>query len=122
MISFYNGEYDLLLCTTIIENGLDVPRANTIIIQGAENFGLSQLYQMRGRVGRSSKLAYAYLVYKKQRALSEIAQKRLQAIRDLQSWVQVLKLPCGIWKSEEQESFRPGTAWTYCRHWFCRIL
>ena len=82
MISFYNGEYDLLLCTTIIENGLDVPRANTIIIQGAENFGLSQLYQMRGRVGRSSKLAYAYLVYKKQRALSEIAQKRLQAIRD----------------------------------------
>ena len=82
MISFYNGEYDLLLCTTIIENGLDVPRANTIIIQGAEYFGLSQLYQMRGRVGRSSKLAYAYLVYKKQRALSEIAQKRLQAIRD----------------------------------------
>ena len=82
MIGFYNGEFDLLLCTTIVENGLDVSRANTIIIQGAENFGLSQLYQMRGRVGRSSKLAYAYLLYKKQRALSEIAQKRLQAIRD----------------------------------------
>ena len=82
MVSFYNGDFDLLLCTTIIENGLDVPLANTIIIQGAENFGLSQLYQMRGRVGRSSRLAYAYFLYKKQRALSEIAQKRLQAIRD----------------------------------------
>ena len=82
MVGFYNGDFDLLLCTTIIENGLDVPLANTIIIQGAENFGLSQLYQMRGRVGRSSRLAYAYFLYKKQKALSEIAQKRLQAIRD----------------------------------------
>ncbi|MDD4320667.1 MAG: transcription-repair coupling factor [Acidaminococcaceae bacterium] len=82
MIGFYEGQFDLLLCTTIIENGLDVPLANTIIIDGAENFGLSQLYQMRGRVGRSSRLAYAYFVYKRQRVLSEIAQKRLQAIRD----------------------------------------
>ena len=82
MIGFYEGTFDLLLCTTIIENGLDVPLANTIIIDGAENFGLSQLYQMRGRVGRSSRLAYAYFVYKRQRVLSEIAQKRLQAIRD----------------------------------------
>ena len=82
MIGFYEGAFDLLLCTTIIENGLDVPLANTIIIDGAENFGLSQLYQMRGRVGRSSRLAYAYFVYKRQRVLSEIAQKRLQAIRD----------------------------------------
>ena len=82
MIGFYEGQFDLLLCTTIIENGLDVPLANTIIIDGAENFGLSQLYQMRGRVGRSSRLAYAYFVYKKQKVLSEIAQKRLQAIRD----------------------------------------
>ena len=82
MISFYEGTCDLLLCTTIVENGLDVPLANTIIIDGAENFGLSQLYQMRGRVGRSSRLAYAYFVYKPQKALSEIAEKRLQAIRD----------------------------------------
>ena len=72
----------MLLCTTIVENGLDVPLANTIIIDGAENFGLSQLYQMRGRVGRSSRLAYAYFVYKPNKALSEIAEKRLQAIRD----------------------------------------
>ena len=82
MIAFYEGSCDVLLSTSIIENGLDVPLANTIIIDGAENFGLSQLYQMRGRVGRSSRLAYAYFVYKRNRALSEIAEKRLQAIRD----------------------------------------
>lgn len=82
MLGFYHGDFDVLLCTTIIENGLDVPLANTIIIDGAENFGLSQLYQMRGRVGRSSRLAYAYFLYKKDRVLSEVAQKRLQAIRD----------------------------------------
>lgn len=82
MLSFYEGNCDVLLCTTIVENGLDVPLANTIIIDGAEHFGLSQLYQMRGRVGRSSRLAYAYFVYKPNKALSEIAEKRLQAIRD----------------------------------------
>ena len=82
MIGFYEGKFDVLLSTTIIENGLDVPLANTIIIDGAENFGLSQLYQMRGRVGRSSRLAYAYFVYKRDKALSEIAEKRLQAIKD----------------------------------------
>ncbi len=82
MIGFYEGDCDVLLCTTIVENGLDVPLANTIIIDGAENFGLSQLYQMRGRVGRSSRLAYAYFVYRPNKALSEVAEKRLQAIRD----------------------------------------
>lgn len=82
MVAFYEGTCDVLLCTTIVENGLDVPLANTIIIDGAENFGLSQLYQMRGRVGRSSRLAYAYFVYKPNKALSEVAEKRLQAIRD----------------------------------------
>lgn len=82
IIAFYEGSCDVLLSTSIIENGLDVPLANTIIIDGAENFGLSQLYQMRGRVGRSSRLAYAYFVYKRNRALSEVAEKRLQAIRD----------------------------------------
>lgn len=82
MIAFYQGDCDVLLCTTIVENGLDVPLANTIIIDGAENFGLSQLYQMRGRVGRSSRLAYAYFLYRPNKVLSEIAEKRLQAIRD----------------------------------------
>ena len=82
MISFYEGSCDVLLCTTIVENGLDVPLANTIIVEGAENFGLSQLYQMRGRVGRSSRLAYAYFMYRRNKSLSEVASKRLQAIRD----------------------------------------
>lgn len=82
MLTFYQGQCDVLLCTTIVENGLDVPLANTIIIDGAENFGLSQLYQMRGRVGRSSRLAYAYFVYRRNKVLSEVASKRLQAIRD----------------------------------------
>lgn len=82
MMDFYNGDIDVLLCTTIVENGLDVPRANTMIVDGADNYGLSQLYQMRGRVGRSSRLAYAYLLYRKNKQLSEVAVKRLQAIRD----------------------------------------
>ncbi|MCH4157507.1 MAG: transcription-repair coupling factor [Acidaminococcaceae bacterium] len=82
MLAFYQGQCDILLSTTIVENGLDVPLANTIIIDGAENFGLSQLYQMRGRVGRSSRLAYAYFVYRRNKVLSEVAAKRLQAIRD----------------------------------------
>lgn len=82
MIDFYEGGCDVLLCTTIVENGLDVPLANTIIIDGADAFGLSQLYQMRGRVGRSSRLAYAYLLYKPNKALSAIAEKRLSAIKD----------------------------------------
>lgn len=82
MIAFFEGECDVLLCTTIVENGLDVPLANTIIIDGADHFGLSQLYQMRGRVGRSSRLAYAYFLYRPEKALSEVAEKRLQAIRD----------------------------------------
>lgn len=82
MLEFYEGKYDILLSTSIIENGLDIPDANTIIIYAADNFGLSQLYQMRGRVGRSSRLAYAYFTYKKDKALTEIAEKRLQAIRE----------------------------------------
>lgn len=81
IIAFYEGNCDILLSTSIIENGIDVPTANTIIIQDADKFGLSQLYQMRGRVGRGAHLAYAYLLYRPQKSLSEIAQKRLEAIR-----------------------------------------
>ncbi len=82
MMDFYSGSYDVLLCTTIIESGLDVPTANTLIVFDAERFGLSQLYQLRGRVGRSSRQAYTYFTVRPDRNLSETAQKRLQAIRD----------------------------------------
>jgi len=80
--SFVNGEYDVLLCTTIIENGIDIPNANSLIILDADKLGLSQLYQLRGRVGRSDKLAYAYLMYDRNKVLNEIAIKRLKAIKE----------------------------------------
>jgi transcription-repair coupling factor (superfamily II helicase) len=82
MESFVNYEYDILLCTTIIETGIDISNANTLIIYDADNFGLSQLYQIRGRVGRSNRIAYAYLMYDKSKMLNEIAMKRLQAIKE----------------------------------------
>lgn len=80
MLRFVAGEADVLVCTTIIESGLDIPNVNTIIINQADRLGLSQLYQLRGRVGRGAVRAYAYLLYDRGRALSEVAQKRLQAI------------------------------------------
>ena len=82
MVEFYEGKYDILLATSIIESGLNILNANTIIIYDADKFGLAQLYQMRGRVGRSHNLAYAYLLYRENKVLSEVAEKRLQAIKE----------------------------------------
>lgn len=82
MADFYEGNFNVLLSTTIVENGLDVPNANTIIIYDADNFGLSQLYQMRGRVGRSHKPAFAYFVHRAMKVLSETAEKRLHAMKE----------------------------------------
>ncbi len=82
MYKFINKEYDVLLCTTIIEIGIDIPSVNTIIILDADHFGLSQLYQIRGRVGRSNKIAYCYLMYDNRKILSEIATKRLKVIKE----------------------------------------
>jgi transcription-repair coupling factor (superfamily II helicase) len=82
MEEFVNQEYDILLCTTIIETGIDISNVNTLIIYDADNFGLSQLYQIRGRVGRSNRIAYAYLMYDKKKMLNEVAVKRLQAIKE----------------------------------------
>lgn len=82
IMDFSSGEFNVLVATTIIESGMDIPNVNTMIILDADKFGLSQLYQLRGRVGRSDRVAYAYLMYKRDRALSEIAEKRLRAIKD----------------------------------------
>jgi len=82
MIDFVEGRFDVLVSTTIIENGLDIPNVNTIVINNADRFGLAQLYQLRGRVGRSAHQAYAYFLYQPHRALSETAQARLEAIRE----------------------------------------
>ena len=82
MLNFSEGQSDVLICTTIIETGIDIPNANTILIEDADHFGLSQLYQIKGRVGRSDRVAYAYLLVRQFKQLSEIAQKRLQTIKD----------------------------------------
>jgi transcription-repair coupling factor (superfamily II helicase) len=77
-----DGEIDVLVCTTIIETGLDIPNVNTLIIEDADKLGLAQLHQLRGRVGRSSRRAYAYLTYRPGKVLSETATRRLEAIRE----------------------------------------
>jgi transcription-repair coupling factor (superfamily II helicase) len=82
MYSFINGEIDVLVSTTIVETGLDISNVNTIIIDDADRFGLSQLYQLRGRVGRSNRTSYAFLMYKRNRILKEVAEKRLKAIKE----------------------------------------
>ena len=79
---FVDNKYNILICTTIIETGIDIPNVNTLIVIDADSFGLAQLYQLRGRVGRSNKIAYAYLMYKPAKVLTETAIKRLQSIKD----------------------------------------
>ncbi len=82
MLNFLEGEYDVLVSTTIIETGVDIPNVNTLIVHDADKMGLSQLYQLRGRVGRSNRVAYAYFTYRKDKVLTEVAEKRLQAIKE----------------------------------------
>lgn len=82
MYEFVNGEIDVLVSTTIIETGMDIPNCNTMIIEDADKFGLSQLYQLRGRVGRSTRTSYAFLMYKRDKMISEVAEKRLSAIKE----------------------------------------
>lgn len=79
---FWRGEHQILLATTIIESGLDIPNANTVIVEDADRLGLAQLYQIRGRVGRSARMAYAYFTYRRERRLTEVAEKRLEAVKE----------------------------------------
>ena len=82
MLDFVNKEINVLVCTTILESGIDIPNANTIIVEDADRLGLAQLYQIRGRVGRSDKQAYAYITYKRDKLINEVAEKRLKAIKE----------------------------------------
>ena len=81
LLDFIEGEYDILVTTTIIETGVDIPNANTLFIENADHMGLSTLYQLRGRVGRSNRIAYAYLMYRPDKSLTEVSEKRLEAIK-----------------------------------------
>lgn len=92
MLDFINGEYDVMLCTTIIENGLDISNANTLIVYDTDRFGLSQLYQLRGRVGRSNRISYAYLTWRENNVLTEMATKRLEAISQFTEFGSGLKI------------------------------
>ncbi|EPD49381.1 transcription-repair coupling factor [Paenisporosarcina sp. HGH0030] len=82
ILAFLEGDYDVLVTTTIIETGIDIPNVNTLIVQNADRMGLSQLYQLRGRVGRSNRVAYAYFMYQRDKVLTDVAEKRLQAIKE----------------------------------------
>ena len=82
MQDFVNKQSNVLVCTTILESGIDIPNANTIIVENADRMGLAQLYQIRGRVGRSDRQAYAYITYRRDKLLSEVADKRLKAIKE----------------------------------------
>ena len=82
MLEFLDGQYDVLLCSTIIETGMDISNVNTLIVYDADHLGLAQLYQLRGRVGRSNRVAYAYFTYRRDKVLSEDAEKRLSAIKE----------------------------------------
>ena len=84
MKEFIDHKIDVLVCTTILESGIDIPNANTIIVENADRLGLAQLYQIRGRVGRADKQAYAYITYRRDKLLSEASDKRLKAIKEEQ--------------------------------------
>ena len=92
MLSVINGEVDVLICATIIETGIDIPNINTLIIENSERFGLAQLYQLRGRIGRSSRLAHAYFTIPKNKVLDETASKRLMAIKEFTEFGSGIKI------------------------------
>ena len=103
MTRFMHHEFDVLVATTIIENGLDIPLANTLIVNRADRYGLSQLYQLRGRVGRSNRRAYAYLLIPSDETLTPIARRRLAAIREFSELGAASALPPWIWNCAAPE-------------------
>ena len=118
MIEFINGNIDVLVCTTILESGIDIPNANTIIVENADRLGLAQLYQIRGRVGRSDIQAYAYITYKRDKLLSEIADKRLKAIKEFTEFGSGFKIAMRDLEIRGAGSMlRRNSTWTYGTSW-----
>ena len=105
ILGFLEGEYDVLVTTTIIETGVDIPNVNTLIVYDADRMGLSQLYQLRGRVGRSNRVAYSYFTYRKDKVLTEVAEKGCRQLKNSRSLVLVSKLRCVTCQSAGQEIF-----------------
>ena len=111
MMAFLEGEYDVLVSTTIIETGVDIPNVNTLIIYDADKLGLSQLYQLRGRVGRSNRMAYAYFTYRRDKVLTEVAEKRLQAIKEFTELGSGFKIAMRDLAIREQAIFWGRATW-----------
>lgn len=118
MMDFINQKVNVLVCTTILESGIDIPNANTIIVENADRLGLAQLYQIRGRVGRSSTQSYAYITYKPDKLLSEVADKRLKAIKEFTEFGSGFKIAMRDLEIRGAGSLlRRNTAWTYGSSW-----
>ena len=118
MMNFVKKEINVLVCTTILESGIDIPNANTIIVENADRLGLAQLYQIRGRVGRSDKQAYAYITYKRDKLLTEVADKRLKAMREFTEFGSGFKIAMRDLEIRGAGSLlRRNSAWTYGTSW-----
>ena len=118
MKEFIDGETNVLVCTTILESGIDIPNANTIIVENADRLGLAQLYQIRGRVGRSGTQAYAYITYKRAKILSEVSDKRLKAIKEFTEFGSGFKIAMRDLEIRGAGSLlRRNTTWTYGTSW-----
>lgn len=114
MMEFIKGEINVLVCTTILESGIDIPNANTIIVENADRLGLAQLYQIRGRVGRAEKQAYAYIMYKRDKLLTEVADKRLKTIKEFTEFGSGFKIAMRDLEIRGAGSMlRRNSTWTY---------
>ena len=118
MEEFVEQNANVIVCTTILESGIDIPNANTIIVENADRLGLAQLYQIRGRVGRSTRQAYAYVTYKRDKLLSEVADKRLKAIKEFTEFGSGFKIAMRDLEIRGAGSMlRRDSTWTYGTSW-----
>ena len=123
MMDFVNQKVNVLVCTTILESGIDIPNANTIIVEDADRLGLAQLYQIRGRVGRSKVQGYAYIMYKRDKIINEVAEKRLKAIKEFTEFGSGFKIAMRDLEIRGAGSLlRRNATWTYGTGWIRYVL